>query len=182
MAVGGGGGDGQGGGLNNNDDPEFLPHQCLTWQETDKFLQEAVDAVLATGIQASLAEVKLHLHQNRWQPAEAASALQVARNKRAQQRQQQQQASNEAAAPGASSSTQSSYPFCQVCATNQCRDRFDALACGHGFCSTCWECYFDSQIRQGSSTSVSCMSSNCDEPAPETFVLMHLRTPATRQR
>ncbi len=178
LDVGGGAGDGgsgQGGGSNNNDDPEFISHQCLSWADTDRFLQESVDAVLATGVQASSSEVKMHLHRNLWRPAETATSMQQQRIATVHKR------STDASVAGFLSGS-ANYLFCHVCATNQSRDHFSALPCGHGFCATCWECYFENQVKQGCSTGVSCMSSNCDELAPESFVTGHLRTPAVRQR
>jgi len=66
------------------------------------------------------------------------------------------------------------FVFCEVCAVSQAVSSFSYLSCRHHFCKGCWELHFECQILQGISTSLSCMSANCDTLAPEDFVLAHI--------
>jgi len=72
--------------------------------------------------------------------------------------------------------------FCDVCAVTQASADFSHLSCRHLFCKGCWENHFGHQILQGLSTSLSCMSSNCDTRAHEDFVLAHVTKESVRQR
>ncbi len=142
--------------------------------------------------QATESEIKLHLYHVRWETGSVAVSIQQSRLKGL--------SSSASASEGAASSSNelggiASYPqsslssstssvdlFCQVCADIQTPASFASLPCGHGFCEKCWECYFDSQVKQGCSTGISCMHQNCDEAASEAFVTRYLKNAASRHR
>jgi len=73
--------------------------------------------------------------------------------------------------------------FCDVCAVTQASADFSCLLpCKHLFCKGCWEHHFEHQIQQGLSTSLGCMSTNCDSRAHEDFVLAHVTKESVRDR
>lgn len=72
--------------------------------------------------------------------------------------------------------------FCDVCAVTQASVEFSHLVCRHLFCKGCWELHFEYQILQGLSTSLQCMSPNCDSRAHEDFVLSHVTKQNVRDR
>lgn len=72
--------------------------------------------------------------------------------------------------------------MCPVCVTTKGGDKFCNLDCGHSFCKDCWLTHFEIKINQGSSTSIGCMASNCDERVPEELVLNLLNKPVLRDK
>jgi len=122
-------------------------------------------------LQLPFYEAKFLLRQHNWRLDDEALAS-LARRRR---QLQQQPRSMSPAIDVSSSSAMNVEMFCVVCATAQQANRFDALpGCGHTFCSSCWDLYFENQIKQGVTTSISCMSSQCDSPVLESFVLRNL--------
>jgi len=150
---------GPGSQFNNNDDPEYFGYECLTVAQIKDLLSESIAQVCAT-IQVSSAEAKMCLNSNRWKVEETVQVLAGKPPK--------------PTTPPIALSGANTFVFCEVCAVNQAVSSFSFLSCLHHFCKGCWELHFECQILQGISTSLSCMSANCDTLAAEDFVLAHI--------
>ncbi|KDQ21454.1 hypothetical protein BOTBODRAFT_25896 [Botryobasidium botryosum FD-172 SS1] len=63
-----------------------------------------------------------------------------------------------------------STPFmCPVCCDDEPPNTY-ALACGHAFCSTCWETYLHTKVREEGEFTVRCMDSDCKLLADDAFI------------
>jgi len=148
--------------FNNNDDPEYFGYECLTVAQIKDLLSESIAQVCATVLQVSSAEAKICLNSNKWKVDETALILAAKPPK--------------PTTPPIALSGANTFVFCEVCAVNQAVSSFSFLSCLHHFCKGCWELHFECQILvQGISTSLSCMSANCDTLAAEDFVLAHIQ-------
>ena len=177
------GGDGRRteGRLNNNeDDPEYFAYECMSQQEAEMFLQEAVEDVhkelnvrnpnwtqiwtwtlslLYFSFQISPSESKLLLKRYAWSVSDVIHNF---RNSPSSSSSSSTSAAASSAIESSSTSKNSPRPglaslFCEVCATQQpSREHFSRLAaCGHTYCKSCWEHHFQCQTQQGISTSKS---------------------------
>lgn len=159
---------GVGGQLNNNEDPEFFVYDCLTPSEVQQWLAELVNS-FCQRVQLPPSEAKLRLHRSQWSVAKASEPLATS------------ESPVRPFAPAGPLAGEENY--CEVCATQlQSTENFSQLKCRHRFCRGCWELHFETQISQGLSTTLSCMSINCDTLAPEEFVLGHLHKPILREK
>lgn len=64
---------------------------------------------------------------------------------------------------------------CGVCLNSYPIDNFRSLSCGHLFCMECWQCFLQTQLRQGISSAISCMEPDCPILLPEDFALDMLK-------
>eukprot|EP00095_Tigriopus_kingsejongensis_P002299 maker-scaffold1442_size41114-snap-gene-0.20 protein:Tk02299 transcript:maker-scaffold1442_size41114-snap-gene-0.20-mRNA-1 annotation:"GH21451" len=157
--------------LNNNEDPEFFQHECQTRPQIEAWLQGEVESLCQTA-QIGPYLAQLALQQSQWDTQRALDSLHLFRPR-------------PQAASSASSSSAPPYGlahsgprYCQVCATDHADGTlFSSLVCGHAFCPSCWEAYFQCQIEQGMTMSLSCMSNQCHMLATEDFIVRHVRKP-----
>ncbi|KAK3753519.1 hypothetical protein QZH41_018008 [Actinostola sp. cb2023] len=77
---------------------------------------------------------------------------------------------------------------CPICFQRCPKSSVTSLACGHGFCDTCWNAYLANQIQNGVSTSklksfvfdMECM--NCDLIVGEEIVIKILTNPSVKEK
>jgi len=156
---------GPGSQFNNNDDPEYFAYECLSVAQAKDILAETLASVCAS-IPVSSAEAKMALNEKKWKVDEAVQYIASKPPK--------------PNTPPIALSGANTFVFCEVCAVSQAVSSFSYLSCRHHFCKGCWELHFECQILQGISTSLSCMSANCDTLAAEDFVLAHISTQSVR--
>ncbi|KAL3114236.1 hypothetical protein niasHT_014080 [Heterodera trifolii] len=65
----------------------------------------------------------------------------------------------------------SSSPECSVCFEPNSAGDLLKLDCGHGFCRHCWLSHVETQLQNGVSTRITCMSSDCPVICHKEFVL-----------
>lgn len=153
-------------------DPESFVYECLTVEEVEKCLNESVEK-LSTDLKITPSLAKLLLHENQWRTNDIA--------------QQCRNDSNNLHINTLSNQTVDKKfiirPYmCPVCVTTKTVNELCNLKCGHLFCKECWLTHFEIKINQGSSTSIGCMSSNCNERVPEDLVLNLLNKPFLREK
>ena len=56
------------------------------------------------------------------------------------------------------------------------------LYCGHKFCRICWEMYLETQINNGKSTKIACMTKGCNVLTNEDFVLAIVKDSKLREK
>lgn len=61
-------------------------------------------------------------------------------------------------------------------------DRYEALACGHMFCTECWSSHLEIQILQGTSIGIECMAQGCHIYVPEELALSLISKPQLREK
>ena len=132
---------------NNNDDPENEQISSLTDVEAEQVLADAVQQLmeqaqqLQGAQQLSQSSAKLLLHHQSWNIPKALSSLSAPSSSL------RPKSSSSVLAAVAASSRQ-----CDVCAASYTTESFSSLNCGHSFCKSCWETYFENLINQGAST------------------------------
>ncbi len=165
-------GSGSGNGvLNNNEDPEYSPYECLNNAEAERFLTaEAASIAVECDVSPSVAKQLLHRHK--WNSEDVLKEFKDSPRR-----------SDESAAPPSTTATSKEGLFCDVCATWQV-DVSALSGCGHEYCRQCWESHFANQVEsQGAGAlGLACMHPECDNLAPETFVLAHLKSKATADK
>ncbi len=60
-------------------------------------------------------------------------------------------------------------PGCPICCDDS-PDGMNSLLCGHSFCTSCWENYITSKVREEGECNIRCMASDCNIAVPETFI------------
>jgi len=151
---------GPGSQFNNNDDPEYFAYECLSVAQVKDLLTENISKVCSS-VQVSSPEAKMALNIHQWKVDETVKNL-------------ASKFPRPSAPPIAALSGANTFVLCDVCVVPQHPSAFSYLSCRHYFCKGCWELHFECQILQGISTSLSCMSANCDTLAAEDFVLAHI--------
>lgn len=155
-------------------DPEFFSFECLSEEQVERLLNEAVE-FLSNNLQITPSLAKVLLHGHSWEVSDVIAKY-------------NDNASNllinsKIKPPNTSSTvTYSHYITCPVCVTPHCHDKFYSLSCGHIFCNDCWMMHFEVQIDQGISTAISCMARECEVLAPEDFVLKRLSKANIREK
>ena len=155
--------------FNNNDDPEYFAYECLTVANVEKIFNDSIEKVQSS-LGVSHSRAKLILHSNKWNIPEILDKH-----------------SPKVASPKSSNShttaSSSVEIYCPVCASSLPSSHFTSpKGCGHTFCSPCWEMHFETQIKVGVSTGLSCMAPGCDMLVEEDMVLSQLKNTAVRDR
>ncbi|GAB6020685.1 putative E3 ubiquitin-protein ligase ariadne-2 [Chamberlinius hualienensis] len=159
-------------------DPEYCEFECLTIEDVELLLNEAVES-LSTNLQVTPSLAKLLLHSNRWTTSEilrryksdASCVLVESRIK--------------PSAPPSSESIvvrTSRAVTCPVCFDVQVGDKLQSLSCGHYFCRDCWVLHFEIKIMQGTAIGIECMAQDCNLLVPEDFVFGMLTRTSHRER
>nr|VZI16921.1 unnamed protein product [Spirometra erinaceieuropaei] len=52
--------------------------------------------------------------------------------------------------------------------------RLYGMSCGHGYCLSCWQAYFEVQVQEANSANIECMDSRCNVCVTDNFVLLVL--------
>jgi len=158
--------------FNNNDDPEYFAYECLTVANVEKIFNDSIETVRST-LGVSHARAKQLLHSNKWNIPDIMAKHSPVRPPSPRPR----------SPPNPTPATMSTVLYCYVCASHvPQRDFAAARSCGHNFCKTCWQMHFEIQIHQGVSTTMSCMSQDCDILVDEDLVLSHVKTPGLGER
>ncbi|VDK75381.1 unnamed protein product [Litomosoides sigmodontis] len=143
------------------EDPEYTEYVCLKVQEVERLLQGTMDHVVST-LRISSSIAKLLLYFYKWDDSTLIKLYNVDPYK----------VLVDCFICAGSSKQQSDTMSCVVCTRLQgeCAKMY-ALDCGHSFCSACWLKYFETQLCNGLSITISCMASGCTLLCLEDFVL-----------
>lgn len=156
-------------------DPEHYEYECLDVEAVEKLFNENVEAVCAAfQIIPSLA--RLLLHSRQWDTAS------VLRDGQEDLEKLLVKSRVKPVCPLSEGGAQQigGFMICPVCIVRNPKECFAALSCLHKFCKDCWSTHFETQVRSGTSTGISCMAQGCGVLAPEDFVLPLLSQGALR--
>ncbi|XP_041348541.1 potential E3 ubiquitin-protein ligase ariadne-2-like [Gigantopelta aegis] len=156
------------------DDPEYFEYELLQIEGVDRLLNEEIEA-LCTALRVAPSLAKMLLLAHDWQcddiiehhhkdPEKLLIDSKIKSSKQSQE-----------VIVGNSQ-------MCKVCASEQSRENFHALNCGHMFCQSCWDMHFQVQIKEGLTTGIECMGNDCTVLVPEDFLCSILSDPTFRDR
>ncbi|KAK7573894.1 hypothetical protein V9T40_011085 [Parthenolecanium corni] len=152
-------------------DPELFPVECLTIEQVENLLNEAVNAVChSLNTSPSLAKLFLLIHS--WDvqkvisgyKADVSSFLATSRVITAGCNCALAQPSllHNHLAPAAADTVNEDSFVCPVCTCAAPGKSALSLKCQHVFCVDCWTAYVQVKISEGLSTDITCMAQNCD--------------------
>ncbi|XKL68467.1 hypothetical protein PGB90_003958 [Kerria lacca] len=166
------------------EDPELFPVECLTMEQVEMFLNEAVNSVChILNINMSLA--KLFLLFNNWDVEKIISGYKLditsflISSRVLPTLQSQQQSANiddndcqcEQQQPGSGNIINDNVFICPVCTCSSLKSLGLCLECQHTFCTECWTTYVEVKISEGQSTEITCMAQNCNLLLQEVIAL-----------
>lgn len=146
----------------SGDDVERFEYELLRVEDVERLLNETVEALCkAISVQPALAKVLLHTQK--WMLSDIV---------REHKRNPKKLLSDCRIYPLCSVQEKkvSVNVMCPVCMQKVSPEGVHSLSCGHGFCSECWQTYFQYQIQYGHSTAIECMGKGCNILVPEDFV------------
>lgn len=159
-------------------DPEYFEFECLSIEEVEKLLNEAVE-ILSNSLHVTPSLAKVLLHSYRWSVNEI-----LQRYKNDANMVLVESRIKPSCAPALEFQTvrNSRCVTCPVCLDLHTGESLRSLACGHFFCKDCWILHFEVKIWQGITTGIECMAQDCCLLAPEDFVLGILTKSNHRER
>lgn len=156
------------------DDPEYFEFELLQIEDSERLLNEEVEALCsATQIAPFLA--KTLLHAQGWQKDDiierykADSAKLLIDSHIMPTHRQQEKISHVSFT-------------CPVCLMRCNVETLHCLTCGHHCCDVCWDMHFQIQIKEGITTGLQCMAKDCSILVPEDFIFKILSKPELRER